>query len=213
MENIVWSKNIGVDFDDVVAETFKATLKYHNYMFGWKALEYNQVTHFYLNQVLWFDHVSLQDCIDYFNQFLAKPEWHALLKPIIDSLETCAYLKSKWHSLQIITARPSFLNNNMIDRLDTNWVSSLFNDVMFLEHKWHGSDITKSSVCKDLNIHVMIEDAAHNAEKLAHDNITTFVPRRPWNRNLQDWEHIITVGNHHEDDARQEIKWIYQATH
>jgi hypothetical protein len=52
MENIVWSKNIGVDFDDVITETFKATLKHHNYMLGGKALEYDQVTHFYLNQVL-----------------------------------------------------------------------------------------------------------------------------------------------------------------
>gem|GEM_PF-4144822 len=32
----------------------------------------------------------------------------------------------------------------------------------------------------------MIEDAAHNAEKLAQENIMTFVPRRPWNRNVKN---------------------------
>ena len=89
----------------------------------------------------------------------------------------------------------------------------MFDDSIFLEHKGHWSDMTKSIVCKTLGINVMIEGVVHNAQKLAQENIMTFVSRRPWNASLKNGEYITTVGNNNEDDARQEIKWIYQATH
>jgi len=52
----------------------------------------------------------------------------------------------------------------------------------------------------------MIEGVVHNAQKLAQENIMTFVSRRPWNASLKNGEYITTVGNNNEDDARQEIK-------
>ncbi len=212
MNYIERSKNIAVDFDDVLVPTFKGVLWYYNNMFKWKSLPYDKVTHFWLNRIRGFRRISTQECVDLFNNLLAEPDFHQSLKAIKDSFEVCAYLKDQWHNLYIITARPKILQKNTIDWLSQNNVWELFSDAVFLDHKWHGSDLTKSSVCKDLGITVMIEDAFHNADPLAQNWITVLMPRRPWNKKHKTWGNITVVWQKNEDNTWQEIKGIYQAT-
>ncbi len=211
MNRAKWSQNIVVDLDDVMIPTMKKVLWFYNHLIGWKELPYDSVTHFHLNKILWFSHLTDQQCKDLFDDLLGDKVFHSSLGFLQDSLEVCRYLKNQWKDLHIGTARSESLKNNTIDLFEQHGAEWLFSSYNFLWHKRDGSDISKLSLCQRLKATIMIEDAPHNAEPVANNGITVFMPYTSWNKEFlkinNNNPHIVGV------EGWGEIKWIYQAIH
>ncbi len=101
--------------------------------------------------------------------------------PVEGSIEGLSYLSTKYEPV-LITARPPRIENKT-----RSWLNKYFPNVF--KHAIHTNLITenksisksKSQVCKDFDIEIMIDDVLTYAHDCAREDIRVFLLEQPWN--------------------------------
>lgn len=181
---------IAIDIDDVTADMVTALTKYNNEVYGTKLTlaDHND-----------YDLAKVWQCpadiaVERVYTFYRSERMNDL-QPIEGAIEGINKLSEKY-TIQFITSRPSFLQEKSM-----KWLAKYFPGknlpIIFTNQysKGENTKTKKSTVCKELNIRYIIEDAPPYALDCAQNEITVLLFKRPWNVSLTDDKHIIKVSN------------------
>ena len=165
---------IGIDFDDVVADSSQVFRQFCNHHYGTNFTK-EEITEFQFEKQ-WC--VSKEEINDLWMKFEAeKPEIH----PLPGAKEKIPLLADQ-HTLHIITNRPVSMRDST-ERWLTQHLLRHFSELHFCSSaKTLKTFRTKSSVCKQIGAPILLEDHPHNAHICASDGIHVYLFDQPWNR-------------------------------
>ncbi|MDO8584691.1 MAG: hypothetical protein Q7R85_01040 [bacterium] len=168
---------IGIDFDDVVANTGIAIIEMHNKKHG---THYKKDDFYsYLFEEIWGG--ERDENRKEIDEFLTTNR-SKKVSPMVGSLKAIQALKAAGHELYIITAR----RNKHITQTEL-WIEKHFPDVFTGVHYASPSRLKeeprkKSEICEALGIEVLIDDSPENAFDCAAVGVKIFLFDQPWNR-------------------------------
>lgn len=186
---------IGIDLDEVLADFMSALIDFHNCTYGtsftkndFHSCEFHEV---------WggTQEEAIQKVYDFH-----KTAYSENMQPVAGSVEGVENLKRDGHTLSVITSR----QYDFVD-LTKNWLQKYFPDkfsnIHFTNsHSQNGVAIKKSEICSRLNVGILIDDRADNANECAMSGTKVFLLDYPWNRNanllptvtrVKSWQEII----------------------
>jgi hypothetical protein len=186
---------IGIDFDEVVADSAAAIIALHNKQY---ATNYKKedITSYHVEDVWGGTKEEWEAKLDEF--FSAKNVQY--LDPIAGSIPAMDSLKKAGHELYIITAR----GDSDIEATEL-WLKLHFPDTFNGVHYGHArlndpeKTRSKPQMCKELGIKLMIDDHLSNAKQCADEGIKVFLFDQPWNQRelpegverVRTWEEIV----------------------
>ncbi len=193
---------IGIDLDDVLAQSLEAIIEYHNETYG-SALHRNDFVSDKYWEVWggtkktatekWYDFYQT----DYFNR----------IKPRTDAQKILSQLDPE-HELRIVTGRPT--ETTKITEL---WLKRHFSNNFLQLHfvnlfpKDGSSGGKKSNICLEHNIEIIIDDSLGNIFDCAPHVQKCFLMDMPWNqtstlpkntKRITDWHELsetLTINN------------------
>jgi len=169
---------IGVDLDDVLADTMGPLIRFHNDTYGTKL----QREHF-LSPRWWEVWGGTRDqSVNKFFEFTETLHFKDL-QPLEEAIEAIDEL-SKKHELIVITSRQTeFITETK------RWIKAhfpgKFRDIFVTNHAhWAktGTSMTKLEVCQKENVDVLIEDNLEYAVECAIENTKVLLLDAPWNQ-------------------------------
>ncbi len=168
---------IGIDLDEVVADSIAAIIKLHNERYGTRLKRDD--FHTYVFEEVWGG--TREEAIKKVDEFFATDQLKNI-SPIAGSLKAIAALKAKGHELYVITGRS---NDNV--RQTEQWLEGHFPDVFLGVHYTSIFSLTekprkKSETCKKLGVEVLIDDHMRNVLDCAGEGIRVLLFDQPWNR-------------------------------
>lgn len=166
---------IGIDLDEVIADSLNSFLEFHNDTYG-TSLTRKQ---FYCYEVWKILGEAPEETIQKFYDFY-KTHYFDNVKPVAGSVEGIEKL-SKNHKLMVITARPK-----NISKKTEKWLDKYFTDKFSAIHftnsySLQGEEIKKSELCQKLEVDVLIEDSPYNAKECISNKTKIILLDRPWN--------------------------------
>lgn len=181
-------KIIAVDMDEVLTETIKSVLKFHNNIFWWSILKYQNITNYNLWKIEGFQHLTVKYCLKYFNDFFLSDEM-INAEPIHWAREKLEYFKSLWYRFVVVTGRGS----KEID-LETpskkylaRYYPWIFEEIYFCSYLTDNQK-DKYKVCRELGSTTIIEDNLENSIKYAQNGMQVILLDKPRN---QEYDAII----------------------
>lgn len=189
---------IGIDFDEVIADSFNCILDLINSRTG-KSHKKEEFSDYNWNNVFG---ISREECINLVDEF---HENHNIMdiKPIDRCVESINYLLKEKCKLHIITARPEKYRQKTND-----WVKHYFNNEINIIHSGSYYNLgNKADICKKLEIELMLEDSGETAFECAKNDIYAILFDKPWNKNHRH-EKIVRVYDW--DEALKEIDKLRQ---
>jgi uncharacterized HAD superfamily protein len=181
---------IGVDLDEVLADTISEFLRFHNYKIWPITVSYYDIKDYYIHRIDDFK-LSQDEAVKMFYDFF-ESENRNFVKPIWWAYDKISELKNKWNDLIIVTARPDSLKSYTYDWID-KYFRWFFSDIVFTNHftKLH---IEKHDVCKKLWVSMFIEDNFDYAKWIVENWIKTFLFEKPWNDHINlCYDNLIKV--------------------
>jgi uncharacterized HAD superfamily protein len=169
---------IGIDLDDVLADSMPAILEFYNKKYN-KNFFVEQVKDFGLWKLLG---ISKEQMIEEVNEFLYAD---TNILPVEYSREIVDELV-KNNDLVIITSRTDDMSKPTLA-----WVSKhfpkKFSEVHFSSNWLKSIGKTKADICRDLGICLMVEDSIEMANELSSNGIRVLLLDKGWNKsdNLQ----------------------------
>jgi uncharacterized HAD superfamily protein len=182
---------IGMDIDDVLADSMPPLLRWYNREHGTNYTK-DQVHHFQLEKTWGGTHKAAKNLIR--NVYFHSPEFDEIL-PREDALENVKIL-SKIHKLIAITGRTQDIDNKTRSWLD-RYFPKLF-PILYSNDEWvnHGPFGPKLNICKSNDVDLLIEDSIETARKCATEGVKVLLFDQPWNQLDQPLpENIIRVKN------------------
>jgi 5'(3')-deoxyribonucleotidase len=179
---------IGIDFDDVVADSGAAIIEMHNKKRGTHFKRSDFKTYFF--EETW--GMTREERRKEIDEFFATDQWKKI-SPMAGSLKVIEALKTKGHELYIITGR----NDKDIAQTEL-WIEKNFPSVFQGVH--FANSRKKSEICKELGIEIMIDDNPDVALECATEGIKVFIFDQSWNRErefpinverVSSWQDII----------------------
>jgi len=187
---------IGVDLDEVLADTLSAVLPFHNDRYNTSLTRGD--FHSYKFWEIWGG--SREESVRRVHEFFDSP-YAERVTPIAGARDALTRLKEAGHELHVITAR----SNAFIEHTK-RWIGmhfpGLFDEIHFTNfYSVSGEGRTKSSVCKNLGIEVMVEDDLHHASDCATSGIKVILIDYPWNKEeskenvarVSSWDDAVTL--------------------
>lgn len=169
---------IALDLDDVLADFTSALMKFYHTKYGKKvSLQDIKIWDW---RLYW--GISREEAIRRVDEF---HEGHSLTEvlPVGGAAESISYLLERKHSLYVITNRPIRFNT-----LAKSWIKSfLKTDAIPIIHAgdFHKHQAaTKSEICRELGISLLIEDSGETALDCANQGIKVILFDKPWNSNF-----------------------------
>lgn len=170
---------IGVDLDEVLAETIQPLLMYHNNKYDTNLSRDQMYSYNFLE--VWGG--TREESIEKMYDFYASPYFKSI-RPIDGSQEGVRRLKEK-HELIVVTARPEDIADETM-----NWLSEYFQDRfsdVYFTNEWvlAGSTWSTSSkldICLRLGVDVLVDDSLANSIQCASSGLTTLLLDCPWNQ-------------------------------
>jgi uncharacterized HAD superfamily protein len=161
---------IGIDFDDVVADSSTAIIEIHNktHATSFKKDDFRD----YLWENIWGG--TREDRIKEIDKFLTADQSRTI-SPIAGSFRAIEELKMKGHELYIITGR----GDKHIEQTEL-WIRNNFPNVF--DGIYYTNSQMKSETCKNNGVKVLIDDNPEVALECAKDGIRVFIFDQPWNR-------------------------------
>jgi uncharacterized HAD superfamily protein len=188
---------IGIDFDDVVADSLTAIIRMHNEQYGTNLKPADFVS--YKFEEIWGG--TREEAIKKVDQFFATDQLKEI-SPMAGSIKAIEALKELGHDLYIITGRSS----NDIAQTE-RWIkyhfSNIFNGVHFANFftlDKNSIALKKIDICKDLGIELMIDDNLPTALECAAGGIKVFLFDQVWNvhealpagiTRVHSWDEIV----------------------
>lgn len=174
---------IGVDFDEVLADTWSAVIGFHNerYQTSWQRKEI-KTSRFWgvLGPPKEESYKKLEE--------FCRTKYFKNIKPVIDSQEGIDYLISRGYKLIIITTRPIHLSKET-----ENWLKRYFPNKF--TGTFYSSENTKSSICLRERVKFLIEDDLENAKECQPSGIKVFLLDSPWNKTRKLSKGIIRLSS------------------
>jgi uncharacterized HAD superfamily protein len=181
-------KKVAVDFDDVIFDFNGHFAPWHNKHFGTN-VSYESITSFTLSDVYGSTDAVMLERVRQFTH-----ENHAIVQPIAGARVALGRLKEKY-KLCVVTSRSETLKDVMHD-----WSRDNVHHAVHAYHFTNGFGgldhhvkRTKSSICKEIDAVVHIEDAPMHAYEVSQSGVHVLLPDRPWNRNMAMPKNITRV--------------------
>ncbi len=186
------NKLIAVDMDEVLTETAKWLLKFYDYTFAGKPIQYEDITNYNLRKISWYEHLSVEYCLEYFNKYFRSLDW-IKTQPVYWAKEKLEYFKSLGYIFVVITGRPENIQQASRNYLEKQY-PNIFEEIYFC---WYNTTHQKDKyiICKELGITTIIEDHLENSIKYAQQGIEVILLDKPRNQdyNPQIHKHITKV--------------------
>ncbi len=122
--------------------------------------------------------ITLEKKIKIFKSAIAQDIWKNQIRTVAWSVEKILEL-SEWYQLDILTAR----HPDLIE-YTTNWTQYKYNWAIakvFSSNCYYGWKVSKSDICKNEGVKMMIEDDMDYALELAKEWIKVYLLKKPWN--------------------------------
>ncbi len=177
-------KIIGIDLDEVLSETIDGVLKFHNHIINGIPASKNDISAYYLRDVdkFW---MTKEEWMKYFRRFLDEAQRSEDIFPVEWAKEWLEKLRQEWWKIIIVTARRIEIKDFTIHRLNEHFLW-LWDEILFANH-FSQNEISKSELCKQHGIHIMVEDNFEYAIDLATAGIKTYLLDKPWNQKYEKW--------------------------
>ena len=185
---------IGIDLDEVVADTMPAVIHFHNRKYGTDFKKGDFYSYHFWD--VWGG--TKDEAIKKMYDFFATDHF-AKINPVAGSLVAINTLKENGHELFVITGR----QNEIIEETE-KWIKKHFPEIFSGIHFANsygltGHPIKKSAICAQLGIKIMIDDDMDHAKDLTKFGIKVLLFDQPWNQdNLEgdiervfSWKEII----------------------
>lgn len=137
--------------------------------------------------------ISREEKIKLFNWAILLDRWKNKIRPVDWSVEELRRL-SKRFDISMLTAR-----HPMLSEYSTEWVKHHFNSSVWkvlFSNCYHWWNRTKSSICLEKWVKIIIEDDLDCALELAQVWITVYLLAKPWNiQREEEHPYIIRVNS------------------
>lgn len=189
-------KKIGIDMDEVLAETFKSLLEKEKWVISWIKLKYENIYDSYLPNIPGIEKNEAWRVFEnnYFTDFDVLK-----ILPVKYAKNILEILKKIWVEVHIITAR-----SHEFEEYSKKWLEKhfwwLYENMHFAAH-YTDKHKEKSEICHELWISHFIEDNHKYCTELSIAGVETFLLNKPWNIHLPDENHKITrlmIGKNYE---------------
>lgn len=161
---------LGIDLDDVLADTVKSFLKYYNNKYN-HSFKKKDITHYFLKNILGVTQEEMNDIFkDFFNREIQN------IPTVYGSKKAIKELKDKYE-LVIVTDRPQYTIIDSMDWVEENFPKS-FKEFYFTKV----SGITKGEACELFDISIVVEDNLDNALDIIKHNSQVMLLDKPWNK-------------------------------
>ncbi len=179
-------KEIGFDFDGVIADTAEAFIRLACSEYGYCSFTREDITHFDLENCLNIPREQVERIFtDILNDSLATQ-----LLPMSGAIE-CLEQFTLMSTVTIITARP--LENPVFDWLDRFFTKEAKENIRVVATGDHNDKVRH---IHQHSLKYFIDDRAETCTQLVRENITPFVFTQPWNKDrhklqmVANWEEI-----------------------
>jgi uncharacterized HAD superfamily protein len=188
---------IGIDVDEVLAETIVSILEHHNEKYK---------TNFSKEDVLVYElwktwGGTREESSKKVDEYFESEKFSSLL-PIEEAKEVIKSL-GKNHELFVVTSRPNMVQKQTIEWLEQHFPST-FKKVLFTNH-WDKNSpnklITKAELCEKEKIEIMIEDNSSYASECAKVCKKVILMDQPWNRKDTFLKNVIRIHSWKEAEA------------
>lgn len=185
---------IGIDFDDVVADSMGVVIDLQNKKYG-TSYKREDATSFNLENIWGGTKEEWQAKLD---EFLSAKH-HNSLNPMAGVIPAMDALKKMGHELYIVTGRSESYAVNTDPWIEKHFPDT-FKGVHYANHLLDTSERrTKASICKENGIEVIIEDHMRTATECAVAGIRALLLDQPWNQGelqpgverVRSWEEIV----------------------
>ena len=189
---------IGIDFDDVVADTLDALMRMHNEQFGSNLTRPDFIS-YHLEEV-WGG--TREEAVKKIDAFFTKDQ-RKEIEPMMGALAGIEALKKQGHELYIVTGRSEK------DVAQTEqWIEHHLADIFAGVHYASFFDLEKNTprkkldICKELGIEIMIDDNLPTALECAAGGIKALLFDQPWNPHdslppgitrVHTWEDVVKI--------------------
>lgn len=178
----IMEKIIGIDLDEVLSETVDGVLKFHNYQINGIPAHKEDISDYYIFNIQKYN-LNKEDAITYFRVFLDEAQKSEDIFPVPWAKEWLERLKNNWWKIIIVTARRTEIQEFTIHRLNEHFLW-LWDEILFANH-FSANEVTKSELCKQHGIHIMVEDNLDYAIDLANAGVKTYLLDKPWNQKYE----------------------------
>lgn len=178
---------IGIDIDQVLADTLETYLKFHNQKHN---SNFKIEDCYSLN---WWDvfGISEEQFVKDYDEF-CETGVAQNIKPVKGSQEAIKMLRSK-HDLIAITARPKSIAKNTKEWINKHY-PEIFSEIYFTRDKTLGDEsMPKYQVCHNIGANILVDDSLEYAEDCALNNIKVYLFDWPWNQKEILPESIVRV--------------------
>lgn len=178
---------IGVDVDEVIAETLNGVIAFHNERYG---TNFKKADFFsYDCHEVWGG--THEEAVAKWFEFF-ETDHFAQISPIAGALPALTILKERGHELFAITARQHFIAKRTEDWIN-HYFPNIFSGVYFGNRcGLEGVKKKKSEMCAELGITILIEDDLHHAADCSSCGIEVLLLDYPWNQKELP-EHVYRV--------------------
>ena len=172
---------IGIDIDNVLAESYPAYLTRFNSQFGVE-IKMEEIREFYFLDKYVKDKKKgrRRDMINFIDEMMFDAEFQTNIPPIEDSIGVIKKWSKLGYQIHFVTARPVTIRKMTEDWLNKHGYMVPGAKLDLYDNKKHINDTDfKREIADKNNINVFIEDAIEIAMGM---DIPVFLLDRPWNR-------------------------------
>lgn len=186
---------IGIDFDDVLADTIGQLILFHNETYG------TELTRKQFHSPRWWEvwGGTRDQSVNKFFEFKKSPYFKDV-KPLEYAIDAIDELSNN-HTLVVITSRQVEFVKETNEWINEHFPNK-FKDIFLTNHAhWalSGTSTTKLAICKQENVDILIEDNLDYAEECAEENIQVLLLDTPWNQGtlpdnvyrVHSWKEIL----------------------
>ncbi len=179
--------NIGFDLDEVLADLLSSLIKFHNTNY-----KTNLVKEHFVSNKFWEVWGGTKDEATQKVYNFHASDYLRNLKPIDGSKEIVDFLKKK-NNLFVITSRSNDFESATVEWINQHFPKK-FSSINFANHySQSGKQITKSSICNDLGIDIMIEDSVDHALDCLSPTRKILLVDHPWNKSFNPIRGIYRI--------------------
>jgi len=180
---------IGIDIDEVVAGFIEKFLNYSNKK-NKTSFTLQDVTNYNLRKTRVHKHKSREEDLLEISEFQNSEDFNLI--ELIEGAKNGLEKLSRDYEIYFITSRPEEIKEKTKDFFYNNFPENGYKFI-FSGDVYGGK--TKSQICNELEISLMVEDNPFYALDCAKKGIKTFLLDKPWNKNYEKHENIIKVNN------------------
>ncbi|MBS3162556.1 hypothetical protein J4467_01410 [Candidatus Woesearchaeota archaeon] len=196
-----FTKSIGIDYDDVKDDYARALLIYFNQKFPNRRMKLNHLTSFNLQHILGFS--TPEQYHSFMGQF-ERSRTRKKTKSIQGANNGILDLVGRGHNLVLITDSGVDQYERVQARLQKD-CPGCFREIHFT-HLYPGGSISKSQICLEGDIELMIDDNLDTLRDCANQGIKGILFSRPWNTSYSQLPDLVQRANSWDEILRNE--WL-----